>query len=181
MHYNAFLLFIDKNMQYISFLFLIPFLGIEMAEYIAILVGTITGTAEIVAEDVAPILKEAGFEVETLDMDGLTPDDVANKDIILICTSTYGQGDVPDNAMELYDALQNERPNLSKLRYGVIGLGDSTYADTYNYGGARFDNLFQELGAQRVGEVMQHNASSDVLPEEEAVVWAKTWVGLLTS
>ena len=168
-------------MQYISFLFLIPFLGIEMAEYIAILVGTITGTAEIVAEDVAPILKEAGFEVETLDMDGLTPDDVANKDIILICTSTYGQGDVPDNAMELYDALQNERPILSKLRYGVIGLGDSTYADTYNYGGARFDNLFQELGAQRVGEVMRHNASSDVLPEEEAVVWANTWVGLLTS
>ena len=103
-----------------------------MAEYIAIFVGTITGTAEIVAEDVAPILKEAGFEVETLDMDGLTPDDVANKDIILICTSTYGQGDVPDNAMELYDALQNERPNLSNLRYGVIGLGESTYADTYN-------------------------------------------------
>ena len=152
-----------------------------MAEYIAILVGTMTGTAEIVAEDVAPILKEAGFEVETLDMDGLTPDDVANKDIILICTSTYGQGDVPDNAMELYEALQKETPNLSKLRYGVSGLGDSTYADTYNYGGARFDTLFQELGAQRVGEVMRHNASSDVLPEEEAMDWAKTWVGLLTT
>ena len=83
--------------------------------------------------------------------------------------------------MEFYDALQKETPNLSNLRYGVIGLGDSTYADTYNYGGARFDNLFQELGVQRVGEVMRHNASSDVLPEEEAVVWAKTWVGLLTS
>ena len=152
-----------------------------MAEYIAILVGTITGTAEIVAEDVAPVLEKAGFEVETLDMDGLTPDDVVNKDIILICTSTYGQGDVPDNAMELYEALQKETPNLSKLRYGVIGLGDSTYADTYNYGGARFDNLFQELGAQRVGEVMRHNASSDVLPEEEAVVWAKTWGSLLTT
>ena len=58
-----------------------------MAEYIAILVGTITGTAEIVAEDVAPILKEAGFEVETLDMDALTPDDIAIKDIILALPS----------------------------------------------------------------------------------------------
>jgi MioC protein len=81
--------------------------------------------------------------------------------------------------MDLYEALQEEKPNLSNLRYGVIGLGDSTYADTYNQGGTRFDKLFQELGAQRMGEVMRHNASSNELPEEVAVVWAKDWVGLL--
>ena len=150
-----------------------------MAASIAILVGTITGTAEIVAEDVAPVLEEAGFEVETLDMDDLKPGDLFTKNIVLICTSTYGQGDVPDNAMDLYEALQEEKPNLSNLRYGVIGLGDSTYADTYNQGGTRFDNLFQELGAQRMGDVMRHNASSNELPEEVAVVWAKEWVGLL--
>ncbi len=150
-----------------------------MAESIAILVGTITGTAEIVAEDVSPILEEAGYEVETMDMDGLKPDVLFMSDIILICTSTYGQGDVPDNAMDLYEALSEQRPNLSGVRYGVIGLGDSTYADTYNQGGARFDKLFQELGAQRVGDVMAHNASSDELPEEAGVAWAKDWVELL--
>lgn len=150
-----------------------------MAQSITILVGTITGTAEIVAEDVAPVLEEAGFEVETLDMDGLGPDDVSGRDIVLICASTYGQGDVPDNAFELYEALGEAKPDLSKVRYGVIGLGDSTYADTYNHGGGRFDRLFQELGAQRVGEVMQHNASSDDLPEEQAVEWATAWVELI--
>ena len=150
-----------------------------MAQSITILVGTITGTAEIVTEDVAPVLEEAGFEVETLDMDGLAPDDVSGRDIVLICTSTYGQGDVPDNAFVLYEALGEAKPDLSKVRYGVIGLGDSTYADTYNHGGGRFDRLFQELGAQRVGEVMQHNASSDDLPEEQAVEWATAWIELI--
>jgi MioC protein len=150
-----------------------------MANTIAILVGTITGTAEIVAEDVAPILETAGYEVETLDMDGLKPDVLFMSDLVLICTSTYGQGDVPDNALELYEALSKQRPDLSNLRFGVIGLGDSTYADTYNQGGARFDLLFRELGGQRIGEVMRHNASSDELPEEAAVIWAKEWVELL--
>ena len=53
-----------------------------MAASIAILVGTITGTAEIVAEDVASVLEEAGFEVETLDMDDLKPDDLFTKNIV---------------------------------------------------------------------------------------------------
>ena len=150
-----------------------------MVDSITILVGTITGTAELVAEDVGPVLEEAGYEVEILDMDGLSPDVLCDNDVVLICTSTYGQGDVPDNAMELYEALEVRRPDLSGLRYGVIGLGDSTYADTYNQGGARFDTLLQELGAKRVGEVMRHNASSDELPEEAGVAWARNWVDLL--
>ncbi len=150
-----------------------------MAKSITILIGTITGTAELVAEDVGPVLEEAGYEVEMLDMDGLSPDVLCDNDLVLICTSTYGQGDVPDNAMELYEALDVHQPDLSGLRYGVIGLGDSTYADTYNQGGARFDILLRELGAQRVGEVMRHNASSDELPEEAAVAWAREWVEIL--
>jgi MioC protein len=82
--------------------------------------------------------------------------------------------------MELYEALDVHQPDLSGLRYGVIGLGDSTYADTYNQGGMRFDTLLRELGAQRVGEVMRHNASSDELPEEAGVAWARQWLQVLT-
>ena len=150
-----------------------------MAERITILVGTMTGTAEMVADDIRPILEDAGHEVEILDMDGLSADVFETPGHILICTSTYGQGDVPDNAMQLYEDLDLGQPDLCGVSYGIIGLGDSTYSDTYNEGGGRFDKILTELGATRIGERMQHNASSDELPEEAALEWAAAWVKLL--
>lgn len=150
-----------------------------MSGPLKILVGTMTGTAEMVAEEVEPILAAAGFDVETLDMDGLDAGVCDGKSVILICTSTYGQGDVPDNAQGLFDDLQSTRPDLSGMRYGVIGLGDSTYADTYNDGGRLFDELLAGLGATRVGDRLEHNASGDDLPEEAGAVWAKEWIAQL--
>ena len=152
-----------------------------MAQSITILIGTITGTAELVAEDVSPILEDAGYDVETLDMNDLTPAVFKENELVLICTSTYGQGDVPDNALNLYEALEIDLPDLSNLRYGVIGLGDSTYADTYNEGGTKCDKVLYDCGARRIGEIMQHNASSDELPEEAGVAWAKEWVEILAN
>ena len=146
---------------------------------IIILVGTMTGTAEMVADDVKPVLEGEGWPAEILDMDGLDAGVFQRPAVFLICTSTYGQGDVPDNAMALFEDLNDSRPDLKGVRYGVIGLGDSTYSDTYNHGGERFDTVLSELGAQRIGERMVHNASSDELPEEMAVEWAKSWVALL--
>jgi MioC protein len=98
--------------------------------------------------------------------------------VFLVCTSTYGQGDVPDNAKALYADLQDKRPNLAHVRYGVFGLGDRTYAETFNFGGKRFDDLLTELGAQRIGERVQHDASSGVLPEETAQEWGAEWLTL---
>jgi len=150
-----------------------------MTEQVTILVGTMTGTAELVAEEVAPVLGEAGFDVETLDMGDLGADVFERGGVFLICTSTYGQGDVPDNAQALFDELKDARPDLGAIRYGVIGLGDSTYADTYNFGGRLFDELLAELGGKRVGERLEHNASGDDLPEEAGVDWARDWLALL--
>jgi MioC protein len=97
--------------------------------------------------------------------------------VFLICTSTYGQGDVPDNARALYEDLKEKRPDLSQVRYGVFGLGDRTYAETFNFGGKRFDEILTELGAQRIGERHTHDASSGILPEETALEWCQDWLG----
>jgi len=150
-----------------------------MAVSIVVLVGTMTGNAELVAREVSPILEAAGHAVALRDMHGLTADDVPASGVVLVCTSTYGQGDVPDNAQGLYEDLEARRPDLSGLRFGVIGLGDATYADTYNFGGKRFADLLAALGARAIGERMQHNASADAAPEEMAVAWARDWVALL--
>ena len=147
-----------------------------MKPKINILVGTMTGTAQLVAQELELAWDGEDAEVETLLMDGLDASVFGREGVFLICTSTYGQGDVPDNAKKLYDDLLSKRPNLAHVRYGVFGLGDRTYAETFNFGGKRFDDLLGELGAQRIGERIQHDASSGVLPEEKAEEWAQGWL-----
>jgi MioC protein len=149
------------------------------ATKITILIGTMTGTAQLCAQEMELALGDEQTQVEALLMDNLDASVFDREGAFLICTSTYGQGDVPDNARALYEDLQRKRPDLSKLRYGVFGLGDRTYAETFNYGGKRFDDILTELGASRVGERHKHDASSGVLPEETAVEWCQDWVSKL--
>jgi MioC protein len=146
---------------------------------INILVGTMTGTAQLCAQEMELALDDGETQVATLMMDGLDASVFAREGVFLVCTSTYGQGDVPDNARALYEDLQKKRPDLSRVRYGVFGLGDRTYAETFNYGGKRFDDILSELGARRVGERYKHDASSGVLPEEMAVEWCQAWAAQL--
>ena len=143
---------------------------------LTILVGTMTGTAQLVAQELELVWDGDGVEVKTLLMDTLDASVFDGEGVFLICTSTYGQGDVPDNAKKLYDDLQAKRPDLSSIRYGVFGLGDRTYAETFNFGGMKFDALLAALGAQRIGKRVQHDASSGILPEEKAEDWAGEWI-----
>ena len=145
---------------------------------ITILVGTMTGTAQLVAQELELDWDDGETRVETLPMDRLDGSVFQRPGVFLICTSTYGQGDVPDNARAFYEDLKAKRPDLSRVRYGVFGLGDRTYAETFNFGGKRFDEILQALGAQRIGERVQHDASSGVLPEETAAEWGQGWLEL---
>jgi MioC protein len=150
-----------------------------MAVKITILVGTMTGTAQLVAQELELAWDDGETRVETLLMDKVDASIFEREGVFLICTSTYGQGDVPDNARALYEELKAKRPDLSQVRYGVFGLGDRTYAETFNFGGKRFDDILAELGARRIGERVQHDASSGVLPEETAAAWGAAWLALV--
>jgi MioC protein len=143
---------------------------------ITLLVGTMTGTAQLCAQEMELALGDDDTQIETLLMDGLDASVFSTNNIFLVCTSTYGQGDVPDNARALYEDLQAKRPDLSRVRYGVFGLGDRTYAETFNFGGKRFDEILAALGAERIGERHTHDASSGILPEETALEWCQDWV-----
>lgn len=143
---------------------------------VSILVGTMTGTAQLCAQEMELALDDGETAVETLLMDKLDASVFSRPGVFLVCTSTYGQGDVPDNARAFFEDLKEKRPDLSNVRYGVFGLGDRTYAETFNFGGKRFDELLAELGAQRIGERHMHDASSGILPEETALEWCQAWV-----
>ena len=145
-----------------------------------ILVGTMTSTADYVAQAIQMDCADLVADIEVQLMDGLDIsvfDTAAEEDAVyLICTSTYGQGDVPDNARALYDALDSQPKFLGHVRYGVIALGDRTYQQTFAFGGKKFDERLQGLGAQRIGEVWIHDASSGTLPETEGAEWCRLWL-----
>jgi MioC protein len=145
---------------------------------LTILVGTMTGTAQSVAQELELRLDDGNTTARAVLMDDLDPGVFAGGGLFLICTSTYGQGDVPDNAKKLYESLLSQRPDLSAVQYGVIALGDRTYMDTFCNGGRRFDAILGDLGAQRIGEILFHDASAGTMPEEVASEWIEAWISL---
>ncbi len=147
-----------------------------MALELTILVGTMTGNAQLVAQELELLLDDGETRAQARVMDGLDAGTFARGGLFLICTSTYGQGDVPDNAKQLYESLIATRPDLSNVQYGVVALGDRTYLDTFCNGGRRFDAILTELGARRTGEILFHDASSGTLAEEAAAEWIGSWI-----
>lgn len=145
-----------------------------------ILVGTMTNTAAYVAQAIEMDCADLVGEIEVLMMDDLDVsvfDEAQAKDAIyLICSSTYGSGDVPDNARAFYESIGANPRFLGHVRYGVIALGDSTYMQTFCFGGKAFDERLQDLGAHRLGDVWCHNASSGTMAETEGTEWARQWL-----
>jgi MioC protein len=54
-----------------------------------------------------------------------------------------------------------------------------TYQDTFCGGGKQMDALLQQLGARKLGERLEVDASTQPLPDEEAVGWVREWVKLM--
>lgn len=142
-----------------------------------ILVGTVTGTAEYVAQAIQMDCADLVDSIEIHPMDGLDISVFEEDALFLICTSTYGAGDVPDNAQALYACLDTTPRYLGKLRYGVIALGDrASHAATFCFGGKLFDERLQGLGAKRVGDIFCHDASDGSVPETEGAAWCRDWL-----
>lgn len=141
-----------------------------------ILVGTMTSTADYVAQAIQMDCADLVEDIEVRLMDGQDITTFDEDALYLICTSTYGSGDVPDNARQLYDSLDTQPKYLGHVRYGVIALGDRTYVQTFAFGGKKFDERLQGLGAQRIGEVFIHDASEGTMPEELGAAWCREWL-----
>lgn len=147
------------------------------AKPVIILVGTMSGTAEMVAEEMAGALSKAGgFAPRVMRMERVSVAIFAQPALFIICTSTYGSGDPPDNAKALYGELTEGQPDLSGVRYGVFGLGDRQHAATFGFGGRKFDEALAKLGATRMVERGLHDMRSGVYPEEQGLDWLKNWI-----
>ena len=141
---------------------------------ILILVGTESGNAQMVADALSPVLESAGHAVDISDK-AASADDLRAHDVLLIVCATHGSGDIPTNILPLAEMLERERPDLSGHRYGVIALGDMTYQETFCGGGKKVDKVLALCGARKLGDRLEVDASSQPLPDEEALSWVERW------
>lgn len=132
-----------------------------------ILFGSQTGSAEALSGRLAKEAKKHGFNARALNMDDYAKIDFATENRVAIVTSTYGDGEMPDNAQAFWNLLQSEAaPKLAHLEFSVLALGDTNYAK-FCQAGKEFDRRLEELGARRVHDRMD----CDVDYEEKAKLW----------
>ena len=145
---------------------------------IHIFIGSVYGGAEQVAEIARDILVNLGHEVKLNTY--ARAEDLARdpNEIILLCHSNTGSGELPDNIQPLYLHLTRDYPRIAGRRYGVINLADSCYT-TFNEAGVMLDAAFTDLGAVRIGEPLVLDASSGDDAATLTREWIKHWAGLL--
>lgn len=114
---------------------------------ILMLFGTQTGNAERVGEICAERLGDAGLRVHFVDMLDAYPEMLQDYTEVVLITSTWGDGELPDNALDFFESLLEVRPDCSHQSFCVIGLGDHVYDPHFCEAATRLHDTWTSLGA----------------------------------
>lgn len=137
---------------------------------IAVIVGSVYGAAQYVAEQAQPLLNELGHDVALYDNPKLDEVLAFTADIWLVISSTTGQGDIPDNALGFFIDVKNRFPLLTGKQFAVIALGDSSY-DTFCGAGEQFRELLLEIQGTEHTPMLRIDACETLEPESIALPW----------
>ena len=132
-----------------------------------VLYGTQTGNSEELANNAALIASERGFQPKLNELDSVDLAALSSMEHAIIVVSTYGEGEMPDNASVFWEELSAATaPRLDTLNYAVLALGDTSY-DEFCQAGKLIDMRLEQLGAKR----MAQRVDCDVDFEDIAASW----------
>lgn len=138
-----------------------------------IIYGSQTGNARRTAEALHAQLRDAGLPARLLRADAYPLRELGNESLLYLVISTQGEGDPPDDAIGFAEFLHGKRaPKLPQLKYAVLGLGDSSYADFCGIA-RKLDARLAELGAARV----QALGEADLEIDTVAAPWREAALG----
>jgi len=139
----------------------------ESAGTLTIIYGSQTGNAKGIATAYQVKASEAGIPAKVISMADYKPRQIKNETHIAIVVSTHGEGEAPDDAVELHEFLGSKKaPKLPNLKYAVLGLGDTSY-EFFCQTAKDFDTRLATLGATAVLE----RVDCDVDYDSAAAQW----------
>ena len=134
---------------------------------ITVLYGTETGNSELLAMDICKEGENLGLECVNFGMEHIESDDFSSIENLLIVCSTWGDGEQPDNAIELFDYVEElDEGELENMKFSVLALGDTAF-DLFCEAGKEWDRVLEEKGATRIFD----RVDCDVDYEDDAEEW----------
>lgn len=124
-----------------------------------IIYATITGNNEDIADIIAEELEDQGLEVQVDEVSQSDVSDFEDADICVVCTYTYNEGHLPDEAKDFFEDLKEM--NLKGKIYGVAGSGDEFYGQYYCTAVDKFDMVLAATGAIKGAPDVKINLSPD--------------------
>ena len=144
---------------------------------LTILYGSQTGNAKGVASAIQAQAKAHGLPVTLISMADYKPKQLKKESHLLVVVSTYGEGEPPESAVDLFEQLKKGKiGKLEGLKFAVLGLGDSSY-EFFCQTGKDFDDFLSKAGAERIHEL----ASLDVDYQEAASAWGEQAVNAVAA
>ncbi|MDA8749385.1 flavodoxin domain-containing protein [Candidatus Poseidonia alphae] len=127
---------------------------------INILFGSQTGNAAGLAEKTAKMAGNYGLEPKIVDMDGLDPASLASMKRVMIITSTWGEGEMPDNAESAWNAINANGPGLGSTHFSICAIGDSSY-DEFCKAGHDWNGKLAALGGKEAHPLQECDVDFD--------------------
>lgn len=140
---------------------------------LAVVSGTVFGTAEDVAESAVKHLQEAGIDVQYRQRWQLEELLDADPQALLFVCSTTGMGELPETLQPLVSGLEERLPSWAGRPAGIIALGDAGYGDTFCAAGELLRELVTALGMVEVQGMLCLDASETVTQAQDALPWVE--------